>query len=182
MLRKFPSRRLFWIVTVALALTVAAESAVLAVGIAKKGKAVTAVRTVVSYDLITTTSSVPVAMPDMSTTIIVPAGQRALLIITVAGETNCVPVSTLFDGHCKLRIRVGEDYASPDVVGFDSASDAATLSDLSWQTNSMQFVYGPLSSGSHTVTVLWWIEDSTNGDDTIFKMGARTLTVLRSKV
>ena len=179
------SRRLVAVVVAATGLALLAETAALGFALTKSGKAVTGVKAVVSYDLITTTSDTPVAMPDMSTTIRVPAGQQALLIITFAGETNCRPL-TLVSGYCRLRVRVDQNYADPDVVAFDSTMDNLVTyqtdiyGDDSWETNSMQFVYGPVSAGTHTVTVLWWKED--DADDTIFRMGARTLTVLRSKV
>jgi hypothetical protein len=175
------------ILVAVLTLTVMAETAALGFSVSKGGKAITAVKTVMSYDLITTTSTVPVAMPDMSATISVPASQRALLIITFSGEANCKPDG--FDiGWCRLRVQVDDSYADPDVVAFDStmdnfAQDAAGIrhSEDAWETNSMQFIAGPLSAGPHTVSVRWWIEDPGDADTT-FRLGARTLTVLRSKV
>ena len=178
--------RLFFIVIGVLVLTVAAATAVVGFGISRTGKAVTATRLVMSYDAVSTTSTTPVALPDMSTTINVPANQRAVLVITFSGETNCRPDG--FDiGYCRVRVQVDDSYADPDVVAFDSTMDnfaetnaGVRASEDAWETNSIQFISGPLSAGSHQVSVLWWIEDTQ--EDTTFRMGARTLTVLRSKV
>src|SRR5688500_5085571 len=101
------------IVIAARALTGAAGTVVRGVTISKSGKAVTAVRTVTESTLATTRSVAWGDIPGMSTTINVPANQRALLIITFSAETNCVPDFSSGRASCLLRVLVDDAPVSP---------------------------------------------------------------------
>lgn len=175
-------RRLLPTIVAAVALALVASTAVLAVTIAKSGKAVTAVRTVVETTLATTESSTFVDIPGMSTTINVPASQRALLIITFSAEVTCQPEGVV-EGSCLISVLVDGAPSTPAHVIFDGShdNDAGVHSDQSEsEANSMQFVAGPLSSGPHEVKVQWMTDAGTG--DIEFRMQERTLTVLRAKV
>lgn len=175
--------RLASVIVAALLLTVAAETAVLAVAVAKTGKAVTAVKVVTQSTLATTTSSTYANMPDMSTTITVPTNQQALLLITFSAETDCKLVEVEF-GYCLMRVLVDGSPAAPGQVIFDGTwnNRGGTNPEgdqVSMQANSMQFVAGPLGSGSHTVTVQWLVNDPLENQ---FRVQERTLSVLRARV
>ena len=179
--------RLRWLVPVviaALAMTVAVETAVLGVVVSKSGKAVTAVKAVTETTLATTTSAEWVNIPGMTTTINVPASQRALLIITFSAETVCYAEQFQRSGACYVRVLVDGTPSTPSQVIFDGTWENYTEGAIDFQAaaevNSMQFVTGPLISGTHTVTVQWLVADLAT--DTFFRMQERTLTILRSKV
>jgi hypothetical protein len=108
----------------------------------------------------------------MSTTVTVPAGQKALLVITFSGETLCQD----FDGatlSCQIRATVDGANAQPGEVVFDSQQ-----ANSGWSTNSMQFVRGPVNAGQHVVKIQFRVDEFPAE----FHIGDRTLTVLRSKV
>ena len=179
--------RIRWLVPVviaALAMTVAVETAVLGVVVSKSGKAVTAVKAVTETTLATTTSADWVNIPGMTTTINVPANQRALLIITFSAETVCYPDLYSRSGVCYVRVLVDGTPSTPSEVIFDGTfetyHDGPIHLQAAAEVNSMQFVAGPLGSGTHTVTVQWLVIDAAT--DTIFRMQERTLTILRSRV
>jgi hypothetical protein len=172
-----PSRRLLVVAVVALGMLLAAESVVLAATVTKNGGAVTAVRTVTNGDYFATTtiSQTFVAVPAMSVTANVPTGQRGLLIITFFAVSQCIDDDTYTSTLCYIRVQVDGVSAPPGEVIFDSAGDGE---DNALEANSMQFVSGPVSAGSHTVRVDWRVY----GSHSVFGLSARTLTVLRSRV
>ncbi len=179
---RFTSRpgRLIGVVAIVLGLVITTATAALAVDLVKSGKSVTAVKTITSDAFNQTTSSTFSNMPGMSTTITVPANQKALLIITFSGETNCLGNA---NGVCLIRVMVDNNAAPPGEIVFDSVGRTVPFQQdpvFSYQSNSMQFVAGPLNAGQHQVTVQWRMSDpsATNG----FTMNQRTLTILRSKV
>jgi hypothetical protein len=112
----------------------------------------------------------------MSMTMSVPSSQKALLIITFSAETNCYWEGQM-TGFCGLRVLVDGSMPAPGEVFFNSvATNSGT--GAGWQTNSMQWVAGPLSAGSHTITVQWHVDNAS----VHFGIDRRILTVLRSKV
>jgi hypothetical protein len=174
---RWPSKRLLAVAVVALAMLLAAESVVLAATVTKSGGAVTAVRTVTNGDYIavTTISQTFVAVPGMSVTVNVPSGQKGLLIITFSAVSQCIDDGTFTSTHCYIRVQVDGVSAPPGEVIFDSAGDGESFA---LEANSMQFVAGPVSGGSHTVRVDWRVNEAPS----TFMISARTLTVLRSRV
>ena len=178
------TRSRFLVVTVAvLGLTLAAETVVLGVAVSKSGKAVTAVKTVTETTLATTESSSFVDLPAMSTTVSVPSGQKALLIITFSAEVTCAPEGAS-EGTCVIQVLVDGTPAAPGHPIFNSSHDqdgAFHDDQFESEANSIQFVAGPVSSGQHVVKVQWLV-DSAAGGDVQFRVQERTLTVLRSKV
>src|SRR3954447_23886404 len=126
-------------------LIIVSQTVVLAASLSKSGGAVTAVKTVTATDQVTTTSSGSV--PGMSTSITIPDGQKALLVITFSAVTYCYDGSG--GGECHIRVLVdGSDVPPGDSV-FASTNEGLT-------THSMQYVSGPKLAGQHTVSVSYW--------------------------
>lgn len=159
------------VVVAGLVLALVTASAAVAVSVTRNGGSVTAVRTVTQDSAATTNSTTWVDLPSMSTTMSVPAGQKALLIITFSGESGCEDMNgtTVW---CLVRVVVDGVIAPPGEVRFDSRADG-----VAWETNSMQFVSGLHNAGQHLVKVQYKV-DETNA---LFTVDSRTLTVLRSK-
>ena len=168
-----PSRRALLVLIAGLAVALAAETAVLAATVKLNGGAVRAVRTATADSDVSTTSTSLADVPGMSTTVSVPSGEKAILVITFTAESRCIGSSTTL---CIVRVLVDSSAAKPGDIAFDSAFDGNTFS--APEANSMQFVAGPLSAGSHTVKVQYRVDEASSG----FDLRARTLTVLRSKV
>jgi hypothetical protein len=126
----------------------------------KGGKSITAVKVVRETAAQTTGSATFVDVPGASTTITVPAGQRALILARFSGESNCS--SGDVGGWCSLRIRIGGASGAPaseSDFAFDSvdSSEAAGCdADLcGWESHSMDRSRGPLGPGTYTVKVQW---------------------------
>jgi hypothetical protein len=167
------SKRLLVIAVVVLGMVLAAESVVLAADLKRNGGAVTAVRTATDDATAATVSHTYVAVPGMTVTVNVPGGQKALLVITFAAVSHC----TDGDGSttlCLIRLQVDGVSAPPGEIIFDTAADGESAP----EANSMQFVAGPVSAGSHTVLVQYRVDEASSS----FYTFNRTLTVLRSKV
>ena len=176
--------RVLMLIVVAMTLLLAAETVVLATSTTKTGKAVTAVKIVsdpyTSEPYASTTSHTWVAMPGMSTTITVPANTKALLLITFSAETRCAEQVDETNAQCWVRAMVNSNAASPGEVVFDNAYEAWDI-DSPWlglETNSMQFVAGPLNPGTYTVAMQF----RTDYGSPLFVLESRTLSVLRSTV
>jgi len=171
--------RLFVFVVLLIGTMVAGSGVVIAATTPSSGKAVTAVRTVTadSGQAIVAGNS-PLGYVDligMSTTITVPSDTRALLIITFSAANSCVDGSTPPTAYCQVRVLVDGNVAPPGVVILRGS--AGGNNSLAISSNSMQFVYGPLSAGTHTVKV----QGKPDEAHSTFNIYARTLTVLRSK-
>ncbi len=174
-------RRLLLIALAGSILLVLATTSVLAATLQLKGKSISAVRTVTTDALSSTRSQDFVNVPGLSATIGVPSRQKALLIITVSGESSCW---ANYATYCYLRVLVDGAEAAPGAVVFDSVpgdSNTTEFQDYAWHSNSAQFVAGPLGSGQHTVTVQWRVKLAYTGDPDAFRLLKRTLTVLRSR-
>ena len=111
----------------------------------------------------------------MSLSMTVPSGEKALLLITFSSASVCLDGSGATNS-CWVRVLVDNGTALPGQVIFDSAADGNALS--AYEANSMQFVAGPLSAGSHTVKVQAYLDETFSS----FQLDTRTLSVLRSKV
>jgi hypothetical protein len=168
--------RFLIVALVGLVLLLATETVVLATVATKSGKAVTAVKTVTNDGSDLTASTTYVNLAGMSTTMTVPSTQKALLIITFSAETNCYWEGQM-TGFCGLRVLVDGSMPAPGEVFFNSVA-VNSGTGAAWQTNSMQWVAGPLNAGGHTIAVQWHV---TN-ENVHFGIDRRTLTVLRSKV
>ncbi len=157
-----------------------ATTSVLAATLQLKGKSISAVRGVTADSFVSTSSQTFDSVPGLSATIGVPSRQKALLIITVSGESSCW---AHYSTYCYLRVLVDGAEVAPGAVVFDSVPGASSeFQDYAWRSRSAQFVAGPLHSGRHTVTVQWRLKLAYTGDPDTFRMGKRTLTVLRSKI
>jgi hypothetical protein len=168
---------------IALALVIGAAGSVIAASVIKSGKSVTAVKTVTSADYTNTQSTTYVDVPGFSTTISVPATQQALLIITFSAPTECVKTSLeAAEADCLVRILVdGAAVTSAETV-MRSGRQITTsgFTGAGWTANSMQFVRGPLSAGSHTVNVQWKVFNYSGTSE--FQLDGASLTILRSRV
>lgn len=143
----------------------------------KNGKAVTAVRTVTADNFVATSSLGFTDMPNMALSVPVPAGEQALLVITFSASTRCPADSVPEKGECVIQVLVDGSASPPGDVLFASGKDSDDPI-YGYSAQSMQFVSGPLSSGTHTVKVRF----KKTGDVLGFWVADRSLTVLRSKV
>jgi hypothetical protein len=170
------------LVAVALLVGLLAGGGVVYAATVKSGKAVTAIKvaTESAATQILTDGTSYGAWTDiagMSLNISVPSSQKALLLITFSAQTYC------FDGFgsgattlCKVRVLVNRTTALPGDVVFESAADGNGGSTA--ETNSMQFVAGPISAGSYTIKVQALVDETWSN----FTLMSRTLSVLRSRV
>jgi hypothetical protein len=121
-------------------------------------------------DLVSTTSPSFVDLPGASTSVTVPAGSTATLILTFSGEAFC-----LSNTGCSLRILVNGNEASP-IVGEDALFDGI---DDSYEAHSIQRVVTGVAAGTHTVTVQWASLDS--GGTLEFELDNWVLTAVALK-
>jgi hypothetical protein len=168
---------------VVLALLLAVSSVAVAASIAKSGKAVTALKVVTddgnAEPYAHTTSHEWTDIPGMSTTIKVPSRTKGLLLITFSAETRCTEDVGGTSAQCRIRALVDSSVVAPGEVSFADAA-GTTDADYPWQVfeaHSMQFVAGPLSAGTHTVTLQYQVQNGTP----LFEHSNRTLSILRSK-
>jgi hypothetical protein len=163
-MRMFRSIRFWQLSAVALALLLVGS----AVGVAVAGGTETRAGTVIkAVKILRSESGGDVDLSGSSpvvgsTTIGVPAGTKAILLITFSAETSCYDAS----GWCGLDILVNGSPAFPDGdFAFDS-SDGGTESQNSYESHSIQRSTNILNPGSYTVTAqfyngsggptIWW--------------------------
>jgi len=144
--------------------------AVIAAGIKQNGGAVSAVYTVNSTATAATSSPLWADMLDMKTTVHVPSGQHATLVITFTAESKCTAEDV--NESCFVIALVDGGAARPYDVYFDSPSHKMM------ETRSMQWT-GFVTAGDHVVKLQF--SASANPNQAGFQLGARELTVLRSK-
>lgn len=168
--------RTIGLIVSALALLVAGTA--IGATLQKNGRTVTAVRTVTADTSVQTALSTWTDVPDMSVSVGVPSGERGLLVITFSGVHDCYAPGSGNAGQCRIRVLVDAAAAQPLEIVF--ASTTSTNQHL-YETNSMQFVAGPMQAGAHIVKVQFRTEPTTP-DPIYFMLESRTLTVLRSKV
>ena len=113
-------------------------------------------------------------VPGMWLTVNVPQRSLAIFLITFSAETNCVSEFPEGNAGCEIRATVDGKPASPGFVEFASAPDPS----FHFQTQSMQFVAGPIGSGAHVVRIRW----SVSEENMSFVVNGRTMSVLVSKV
>jgi hypothetical protein len=170
--------RLMLVAVFLLGALLAGSGVVVAATVVKSGKAVTAVKAVTSNDAwqfstATNAANTWTDVTGMSLNISVPSSQKALLLITFASQVYC------HDGdgtsvYCKVRVLVDGNEASPGDVIFDGGWDG----NGAIETNSMQWVHGPVNAGQHTIKVQALLDEASSN----IVLSERTLTVLRSRV
>ena len=153
----------------------AGSGVVVAASVIKSGKAVTAVKVVTDAAAVSTASQTYADVPGMSLSVTVPSGEKAVLLITFSAQSRCLDGSGA-TAFCYARVLVDGNTALPGEVIFDSAADGNAAN--AYETNSMQFVVGPLNAGGHTVRVQTRVDEAVSS----FTMAHRTLSVLRSRV
>jgi len=158
-----------------LALMVASEAVVVAATIVtKSGGSVTAVRTATAggdNSAATTQLANFYDIDGMSVSMPVPAGQKALLVITFSANMLCATIDPTYD--CEMQVLIDNNVAQPGVIQVPAA-----LSGEDATMRSMQFV-AQAGAGTHTVKVQWRMKEVPTGT---FYAYNRTLTVLRSKI
>jgi hypothetical protein len=169
-----PSRLLLALVAL-LALSLVSATAVLALTTKLNGGAVKAVRTATADDPVSTTSSSWTDVPGMSTTVNVPSGTKALLVITFSGQSRCNDSGASPTVLCYVRALVNGVDASPGITILDSAA-AGDNTAHSQGAHSFQWVMG-VNAGTKTVKIQWLVNES--GD--AFHLISRSMTVLRTK-
>ena len=171
------SPRLLAILVAVLGVMLAAETVVLAATVMRNGAPVTAVLTKTSDEYAFTDSTTLSGVPGMTAAVTVPSGERALLVITFSAVSACYDVNSSGANtvYCRVDATVDGVTVPPGQVNFDTAGDGESFA---WETNSMQFVAGPLDPGSHTVRIRYRVDESEG----LFELSQRTLTVLRSRV
>jgi hypothetical protein len=152
----------------------------------KSGGAITKVKVLRETLHQTTTSASFVNLPGASTTITVPARQRALILARFSGESNC-STGTVGD-WCSVRIMIGgvqggpasgSDFAFDSV---DSSETAACLAaDCGWESHSMDRSRGSVGPGTYTVRVQWAVVQ-TGASAPTFRLDDWSLTVERVRV
>jgi hypothetical protein len=153
----------------------------------KSGGAVTAVKVVTDGALHTTTSTSFVNMPGASTSITVPAGQKALIIAHFSAESDCYDADV--SSWCAVRIMIGGSQGSPAVgsnFAFDSIDSADTAGcsgdGCGWEGHSMDRTRGPVGPGTYTVRVQWAAVPTLFGPAPTFRLDDWSLIVERVKV
>jgi len=168
MMSRPPTRpRLAIAAALGLALVLGAAGAALATSFVRGGHALTALKVITSdyatqslhggwsNVLAESTSNVP-----MEVTMVVPKSQQGLFLATVSGE-----FSAYGGDPCQLRLLIDENVMVPGPVTANSTTASVAT--------SMQWLAGPWPPGSYRFTL------QSSGGCTF---GARTLSVLRSKV
>ena len=167
--------RLLLAVAIGLAMFLMAETVVLA-ATTKSGGPVKAVKVVTeSASQVITNSSSPTDIQGMSLSMTVPSGEKALLLITFSAQATCTQ-DTYSTAWCYVRVTVDGHGTAPGDVIFDGALDGNNTYAI--ETNSMQFVAGPVGAGLHTIKVVAFADEAAS----YFTLTNRTLSVLRSKV
>jgi hypothetical protein len=161
------------IVIAALVAALCVESAVLAAGLGRNGKTVTAVRTVTNDSLWTPSSATWIDVPDMKTFVTVPSGEKALLVITFSASTSCEAGEVT--SSCLVRVLLDGQQVSPGIGWWDQAFPEDV--GIKMGARSLQWVAGPVAGGEHQVKVQ--AEVSGGG---MLRMTSMTLTVLRSRM
>ena len=166
------------IVVLALLAVLTIDGAVLAALVGRNGRAVTAVRTVTNDIEWRTASANWVDVPDMKVSVSVPAGEKAILVITFSTASRCALYQAAHN-TCAIKVLLDGNVVSPGEVIWTHVEQ--TEGDTS--VGSMQWVAGPVAAGEHVVKVQAQMEPPPvvlpPGSFTLL---GRTLTVLRSKI
>jgi hypothetical protein len=162
------------IVMLALIAVLSVGGAALAAEIGRNGKAVTAVRTATNdAAVVIFPEQGMVDVPTMKTTVFVPAGEKAILVITFSADTDCKTASTSSFNQCNVRVLLNGNLVSPGQVMW---ARSEPIGIPSGGVRSMQWVAGPVNSGTHAIVV----QAQSSGQGS-FRLAPMTLTVLRSK-
>jgi len=168
--------RLLLVAVFLLGALLAGSGVVVAAQVIKTGKAVTAVKVVTeTSQSYANTAFTWTDIAGMSTSVTVPSGEKAILLITFSAQSLCSDASGATT-YCQIRVLVDGIAAPPGPVNFDSAADGNSA--LAAEANSMQFVAGPLNAGSHTIKVQGLVDEAQS----TFVVRSRTLSILRSRV
>ncbi|MBI4261717.1 MAG: hypothetical protein HY658_14270 [Actinobacteria bacterium] len=156
------SRRASLLFLAALAGAVVATVAVRAVAVTTTvaGDRITRVKVLRSDTGATRTGGTTfVNVPGAKSTIFVPKGTRALVLVRFSAESRCSGGS----GWCSVRVMVGANEAAPAAgtsFAFDAASEAGE-----YEAHAMERIAGPLDPGTYSVRVQWAV---SNGDLTFW--------------
>src|SRR5262245_57066221 len=99
------ARRLIAIVGFAMAMALVGATAAVAAGSVLTGSSPYAVKTVTGTGIASTSSQTYSTVPDMSTTVIVPQDQQAVMIFTFSAEESCLDLSGA-TAYCQVRILI----------------------------------------------------------------------------
>jgi hypothetical protein len=111
-----------------------------------------------------------------ATRVIVPEGQRSLILARFSAESLCESVSP--GSTCSIRIMIGGREAEPSAgkaFAFDSAEPTGSQS---WESHSMDRSWGPVRPGNYLVVVQFATVDTA----TNFELDNWSLTVERVRV
>ena len=166
---RFAKRPRLLIVLVALlgALLLTESVALAAITLTRTGKAVTALKTVASDAVVSTTSDSFVDVPGMSLLVSVPEGTSALFMINFSANSRCHSQGA---GFCQLRAAVDRTGVFPSPMYVPGAT--------AWEVRTAHWVAGLLAAGSHVIKIQY----SAPSIPETFYLHNTTLTVLRSKV
>lgn len=109
-----------------------------------------------------------IPLPTAKTTIVVPAGKKAIIDASFTAESACYPINAAQPvGYCSARILLDGAEMAP-VVGTDFAfdsSNAGNQGSRSWEAHAMDRssskVVGP---GAHTIEVQWGVVGGAAGN------------------
>ena len=156
----------------ALSLVVLSETAVLATSFLLGGHVVEAIKVATDDVVVATTSTSWTSVPGMAFTLGVPSGEQGLFLATFSAESACAgPDESNF---CYVRITMNGNVVVPGEVKFDSVENANRA-----ETNSMQFLAGPMPAGQYAFKVQYRVSAPSNKG--WFQLVHRTFSVLRSQ-
>ena len=164
-------------IAVAGALAVAASAAAIAAVPGTAGS-ITAVKVVSDSGTQETTSRTFVDIPGATTSITVPAGQRALIVARFSAASQCGSLNPDDDG-CFVRILIGGTEAEPAHSGpFDMAACCPNSSNGdAWESHQIERSLDSLPAGTYPVKVQWQADAENQ-----FMLWSWHLTVERARI
>ena len=163
-------------VVVGLLGAVLAVTAIAATG--QSGGPITAVKVVREESIDATNSTDYVDLPNATTTITVPSGQRALILARFSAASDCVSTATV---ACRAFVRIligGVEGAPQSASNFDSTPGNAPRHSGNRALERSRGGFGGLPAGTYEVKVQYRVDDS----GTFEYLGGWHLTVERSQV
>jgi hypothetical protein len=149
------------------------ESVAIAAVLTKSGGAVRAVKVVTSDESPSVTGGSWANVPGMALSLTVPSGETALFLMTLSAESGVSATVPTF-GNGEVRVLVDGVAALPNDVVFDSYNEGGGAK----ESNSHEFVSGPLKPGAHDVRVQF----RTSNSFIRLHLDRPMLSILRAKV
>jgi len=178
MMRPKRSRRVFILISLAVAVVGAAAAVTALAAVSGSAGPITAVNVVSDNGLQETSSRTFVDIPGAATSIRVPSRQRGLIVARFSAASQCGSLNPDDDG-CFVRILVGGVEAEPTSAGpFDMAACCPNSSNGdAFESHQIERSRGPLPPGSYPVKVQWQADAENQ-----FMLWSWHLTVERARI